>query len=132
MTIGLSFRKAFSPIPLMFISSSTFLKPPFFCLCSTISCAVRAPIPGSFSSCAAVAVFKLIGLATADDSLPFAVFSCATIACGIDTNVARTNASTNNRRMCFLLSCEPSFARNWSGRTVAVDIDVPLNRAPRK
>ena len=32
LTSGRIFRKFFSPMPLTFIRSSTFLKPPFFCL----------------------------------------------------------------------------------------------------
>src|SRR6058998_3771833 len=44
----------------MFISSSTFLNGPFFCRYSTIRPAVLAPIPGSRSRSAAVAVLMLI------------------------------------------------------------------------
>ena len=55
------FRKLFSPMPRTFIKSSTFLKPPFFCRYSRIRSAVDFPIPGSVSSWATVAVFKLIG-----------------------------------------------------------------------
>jgi hypothetical protein len=52
VTIGFSLRKLFSPIPLTFISSSTFLKPPFLSRYSMIRLAAAAPIPGSVSSCA--------------------------------------------------------------------------------
>jgi hypothetical protein len=57
----LSLRKLFSPTPRTFISSSIFLKPPFFCRYSMISCAVAGPMPGSVSSCSCVAVFRLTG-----------------------------------------------------------------------
>ena len=36
---GFSFRKLFSPMPLTFISSSIFLKPPFFSRYSMMRCA---------------------------------------------------------------------------------------------
>ena len=47
---GFNFRKLFSPTPLTFIRSSSFLNPPFFCRYSTIRSAVALPIPGSPSS----------------------------------------------------------------------------------
>ena len=56
-----SLRKLFSPMPLTFISSSTFLKPPFFLRYSTMRVAVAGPMPGSASSCASVAAFRLSG-----------------------------------------------------------------------
>ena len=66
---GFSFRKAFSPIPFTFIRSSGFLKLPFFWRYSRIRCAAFAPMPGSVSSCACVAVFRLIGAIGAAPSL---------------------------------------------------------------
>src|SRR5262249_49583525 len=56
---GLSLRKLFSPMPRTFIRSSGFLKLPFFCRYSMIRSAVALPMPGSASSCAAVAEFRL-------------------------------------------------------------------------
>jgi hypothetical protein len=63
---GFSFRKFFSPMPFTFIRSSIFLKPPFFCRNSRMRCAAFAPIPGSDSSCAWVAVLRLTGVAGTD------------------------------------------------------------------
>src|SRR4051812_27787144 len=58
---GFSFRNAFSPMPFTFIRSSGFLNVPFFCRYSRIRSAPFAPMPGRVSSCACVAVFRLIG-----------------------------------------------------------------------
>src|SRR5204863_9623741 len=65
VTSVFNFRKFFSPMPRTFISSSGFLKPPFFCRYSTIRSAVALPMPGSASSCAAVAVLRLMGAVAA-------------------------------------------------------------------
>ena len=61
-TNGLSLRNDFSPMPRTFIRSSIFLKPPFFWRYSMILAAVAGPMPGSVSSSALEAVFRLIGV----------------------------------------------------------------------
>jgi hypothetical protein len=58
---GFSFRKLFSPTPRTFIKSSIFLNDPFFCRYSRMRSAVDLPMPGNVSSCATLAVFRLIG-----------------------------------------------------------------------
>src|SRR4051812_30663023 len=56
-------------MPFTFIRSSTFLNPPFFWRYSTMRSAVVLPTPGSVSSCAADAVFRLIELAAGTAAL---------------------------------------------------------------
>src|ERR1041384_906424 len=58
---GFILRKLFSPTPLTFIRSSSFLKPPFFCRYSMMRSAIFGPTPGIVASCSAVAVFRLTG-----------------------------------------------------------------------
>src|SRR4051812_29553814 len=60
---GFSLRNVFSPIPLTFISSSIFLKLPFFWRYSRMRVAAAGPIFGSVRRSAADAVFRLTGLA---------------------------------------------------------------------
>ena len=86
-------------MPLMFISSSTFLKPPFFSRCSMIRRAVAAPTPGSACRSAAVAVLRLTGVVTAGAGLGLAAFSCAVAIPGaLTTSAARTHARAKDMR----------------------------------
>jgi hypothetical protein len=59
VTSGFILRKLVSPMPRMFIRSSTFLNPPFFSRYSMIRSAMALPTPGIVSSWAALAVFRL-------------------------------------------------------------------------
>jgi hypothetical protein len=90
MTSGLSLRKLFSPIPRMFIRSSTFLKPPFFWRYSTIRAAVAGPMPGSSSSSAALAVLTLIAAL-------FGVFGDALAASGCAAGSDRRQGDRHER-----------------------------------
>src|SRR5213075_2234388 len=74
---GFIFRKLFSPTPLTFIRSSTFLKPPFFWRYSTIRSAILGPTPGMLVSCSAVAVLRLTGAAAVAVGLPAGDLLCA-------------------------------------------------------
>ncbi len=79
VTRGFSFRKLFSPTPRTFIRSSTFLNDPFFCRYSRMRSAVDFPMPGSVSSCATLAVFRLIG-ADADAAVRWVPACAETVA----------------------------------------------------
>src|SRR5688572_13966586 len=115
-------------MPRTFIRSSTFLNPPFFCRYSRMRSAVAFPIPGSVSSCATVAVFRLIGPAGASAAAALAAGRAASCA---DTPRV-TSPSTRTiaviiRIMCCLLSAagRPRPARRKRAElkgTVRVDL----------